>query len=134
MPCPRTRDGRGPSAGRFSRVKPPWTDFIMQDCEKINCHRWAAALLALVCLGEALAEFKVAEVQPRFAPQSLVLAGQLDLGLNAKVEEALAKGIPLEIAIEVNLYRERRLLWDSKIATWTLPRRPQHHPPSRPHP
>ncbi len=99
----------------------------MQDCVKINCHRWAAALLALVCLGEALADFKVAEVQPKLAPQSLVLAGQLDLGLNAKVEEALAKGIPIEIAIEVNLYRERRLLWDSKIADWTLHRRIQYH-------
>jgi hypothetical protein len=99
----------------------------MRDCAKTDWCRWTTAVLALACLGPAQAEFKVSEVQPRFVDRSLVLSGNLDLGLNAKVEEALAKGIPLEIVIEVNLYRERRFLWDRKIADWTLHRRIQYH-------
>lgn len=102
-------------------------DFIMRDCAKINLGLWAATALALTCLGDALADFKVTEVQPKFVEQSLVLTGNLELGLNAKVEEALAKGIPLEVNIDVQLQRERRFLWDSKIASWTLHRRIQYH-------
>ena len=88
---------------------------------------WATVALALLCGGIAQADFKVAELQPEFAEQSLVLNGQLELGLNAKVEEALAKGIPLEVVIDVHLYRERRFWWDPKIASWTLHRRVQYH-------
>lgn len=102
-------------------------DFIMRDCAKINRCRWAATALVLACLSDALADFKVTEVQPKFVEQSLVLTGNLDLGLNAKVEEALTKGIPLEVNIDVQLRRERRFLWDRKIASWTLHRRIQYH-------
>lgn len=102
-------------------------DFTMRDCAKISWLRWAAAALALTAFGHALADFKVTEVQPRFVDQSLVLNGNLELGLNAKVEEALAKGIPLEVNIDVHLHRERRFLWDRKIADWTLHRRIQYH-------
>lgn len=99
----------------------------MRDCARIEWRRWTATALALACLGPALADFKVTEVQPRFVEQTLVLNGNLELGLNAKVEEALAKGIPLEVNIGVQLQRERRFLWDRKIASWTLHRRIQYH-------
>lgn len=88
---------------------------------------WAAAVATLVCFQDAVADFKVTEVHPRITHQALVLDGNLELGLNTKVEEALSKGIPLEIVIEVHLYRVRRFLWDSKIGTWTLRRRIQYH-------
>lgn len=88
---------------------------------------WAAAGCALLCLGNANADFKVAELQPELGEQALVLNGQLELGLNIKVEEALAKGIPLEVVIDVHLYRERHFWWDAKIASWTLHRRIQYH-------
>lgn len=83
--------------------------------------------LAWMCLGSAAADFKVAELRPELGQRTLVLSGQLDLGLNAKVEEALAKGIPLEVVIDVHLYRERPYWWDPKIASWTLHRRIQYH-------
>ncbi len=131
-------------------------DFIMRDCAKtdeksawngarrgVGTHRllgrehatkprmpwqrWTTAILVLVCFSDAGADFKVAEVQPRFVEQALVLSGNLELGLNAKVEEALSKGIPLEVAIDIHLHRERRFLWDPKIAAWTLHRRIQYH-------
>ncbi|MCR4302042.1 MAG: DUF4390 domain-containing protein [Sulfuricaulis sp.] len=90
-------------------------------------HRWATAMLALACIGDASADFKVVDVRPRFAEQALVLSGNLELGLNAKVEEALSKGIPLEVVIDIHLYRERRFLWDPRIDAWTLHRRIQYH-------
>lgn len=102
-------------------------DFIMRDSAKIKWCRWAATAFALACLGDALADFKVTEIQPKFVEQSLVITGNLELGLNAKVEEALAKGIPLEVSIDVHLQRERRFMWDRKIASWTLHRRIQYH-------
>ena len=93
----------------------------------MHWRRFAFAALALALFGHAAADFKVAEVQPKFVGQSLVLIGNLDLGLSPKVEEAIAKGIPLEIVIDIRLYRQRRYLWDRKIATWTLNRRIQYH-------
>lgn len=107
----------------------------MRDCVKIRqtagagkgWPRWAVTALALMCLSNAAADFKVVELHPELDERSLVLNGQLDLGLNAKVEEALAKGIPLEVAVDVHLYRERPYWWDPKIASWTLHRRIQYH-------
>jgi len=94
---------------------------------KIDWRQFALAALALALLGEAAADFKIADVQPKFAEQSLTFAGNLDLGLSPNVEEALAKGIPLEVVIDVRLYHQRRYLWDKKIASWTLRRRIQYH-------
>lgn len=114
-------------------------DFIMRNCAKTEKYakngaeprrhwrRWATVVLALACLSDTSAEFKVADVQPKFVDQSLVLTGNLELVLNPKVEEALAKGIPLEVIIDVRLYRERRFLWDREIASWPLRRRIQFH-------
>lgn len=99
----------------------------MRDSARINWRCWATAVVALACSGNVLADFKVTEIQPKFVEQSLVLTGNLELGLNTKVEEALAKGIPLEVNIDVQLQRARRFLWDRKIASWTLHRRIQYH-------
>lgn len=112
--------------------------FIMRNCAKTEkCakngaaprgwRRWATVVLALACFSDAGADFKVTDVQPKLVDQSLALSGNLELGLNAKVEEALAKGIPLEVNIDVLLHRERRFLWDREIASWTLRRRIQFH-------
>ncbi|MDO8704896.1 MAG: DUF4390 domain-containing protein [Sulfuricaulis sp.] len=99
----------------------------MRASVKTDWRRFAFAALALALFGDTAADFKVTEVQPKLVGQSLVLAGNLDLGLSPKVEEAIAKGIPLEIVIDIRLYHQRRYLWDSKIATWTLNRRIQYH-------
>jgi hypothetical protein len=89
--------------------------------------RVAALLLGLAVFGRAMADFKVADVQPKFADQALMLSGNIDLGLSSPVEEALSKGIPLEVIIEVRLYRYRRFLWDKQVAAWTLRRSIQYH-------
>ena len=87
---------------------------------------WLAAALA-VMLAPAVADFKAAEVRPKFAPAALALGGRLELDLTPNVEEALAKGIPLEVIFTVRLYRERKLLWDRRIAEWTFKRELRYH-------
>lgn len=99
----------------------------MRVCAKTDWRRLAALLLGLAVLGRAAADFKVADVQPKFAEQSLVLSGNIDLSLSSQVEEALSKGIPLEVVIEVRLYQYRRFLWDKQVAAWTLHRSIQYH-------
>jgi len=94
---------------------------------KIRWRCFAVLLLGLALLGRAAADFKVADVQPKFADQSLVLAGNIDLSLTPQVKEALSKGIPLDVIIEVRLYQYRRFLWDKRIATWSVHRSIQYH-------
>jgi Domain of unknown function (DUF4390) len=82
----------------------------------------------LLGAGVALASgFKVSSAQPRAVGQTLFLDGTLDLLLSAKVEEAVGKGIPIEILLDVRLYRERPLIWDAKVASWTLRRELRYH-------
>ncbi len=94
---------------------------------KADWRRILIAMAALAFLGDTAANFKIADVQPKIVGQSLVLAGNLDLNLTSNVEEALSKGIPLDVNIDVRLYRYRRFLWNKKIDSWTLHRRIQYH-------
>ena len=109
-PSTQTCDGDGAHA----RPKNRWRQFLL-------------AALALTLLGQASADFKVTEVQPKLADKTLVLAGNLDLNLSSNVEEALSKGIPLDVIIDVRLYQNRRYLWNKKIDSWTLHRSIQYH-------
>lgn len=93
----------------------------------VNARRAAAGMLALLLATAAGAEFKALEIQPKFAGNTLELAGQLELAFTPKVEEALGKGIPLEILLEVRLYRERDWLWNRKLGDWKLTREIRYH-------
>lgn len=96
----------------------------MPVCTK-NRLRLAATLLLLAL--PAGADFKVAEVQPRLEGKTLVLNGRLDLALSPKVEEALTKGIRLDVTIDVRLYRRRWYAWNQGVGSWTLHRRISYH-------
>jgi len=71
--------------------------------------------------------FSVREVNAGFESERLVVTGALDLELSDKAEEALSKGIPIDVLIEFSLNRERRLFWDKRIGEWTLRARIQYH-------
>jgi hypothetical protein len=85
-----------------------------------------AAMLMLLAL-PAGADFKVTEVKPQLDGKTLTLNGRLDLALTPKVEEALSKGIQLDIVIDVRLYRKRWFVWNEGIGRWSLPRRIWYH-------
>ena len=88
-------------------------------------------LLWLVPWGNATADFRVIEVAPRIADQALAVSGDLDLELTPTVQEALSKGVPIEVIIDIDLYRARALLWDARVASWVLHRRISYHALSR---
>ncbi len=85
----------------------------------------AVALIGL--LTAAQADFSVSDVQARLADGALLVSGELGLGLTPKVEEALAKGIPLEVVIGLRLQRLRPWLWNERVAEWTFKRRIRYH-------
>ena len=105
-------------------------DSIMRAYRRSN---WLIATALITALGVSIAdaEFSVTNVEPRLATEALALSGVLDLGLSAKVEEALSKGIPMDVIIDIGLYRERAVMWDARIQTWVLRRRIRYHALSR---
>lgn len=101
----------------------------MGACVRASC--LLTLLLWLVPGGSVRADFKVTEVRPRIVDQSLAVSGNLDLELTSKVQEALSKGVPIEVIIDIDLYRVRTVLWDARVADWVLHRRISYHALSR---
>lgn len=90
----------------------------------------SSLLLAATLFASSLAagaDFKTVEMHPRLTANQLELSGQMDLALSPKVEEALAKGIPIEIVIDIRLERERGLLWNATAGAWKLRRELRFH-------
>ena len=96
-------------------------------------------LLSVVLLGAAslvaaqtqAAGFQVKNAQPYLHDRVLHVNARLDLTLNPRTEEALGKGIPIDVVIEVNL--AKRVWWwrNKTITDHTLRRRIQFHALSR---
>ena len=104
--------------------------FTMAACKRVSGRPIVCAAMLLAALS-AQADFKVSEMSPRIVDQFLSLSGKLDLGLTAKVQEALSKGIPIEVIIHIDLFRRRFLLWDPRLHGWVLRRRISYHALSR---
>lgn len=85
----------------------------------------------LVAVPTEAAGFHVKNAQPFLSERVLHVNTRLELTLNARTEEALGKGIPIDVVIEINLVRHR-WWWGNKIITdHTLRRRIQFHALSR---
>ena len=86
---------------------------------------------SLVAAPVQAAGFQVKSAKPYLHDRVLHVNARLDLVLNPRTEEALSKGIPIDVVIEVNLAR-RIWWWRNKIITdYTLRRRIQFHALSR---
>ena len=87
-----------------------------------------AILWALIGVSGAHgAGFSIREAQARMAGQDLIVTAALDLKLSEAVEQALVKGIALDILIEFRLYQTRRYWWDRRVGEWTLRTRIWYH-------
>ena len=86
----------------------------------------ACVVFAIITRG-AWADFVVREVDARFVDDALTITTALDMNLSARSEEALNKGIPLDVVIDLALLEDRRLLWDRVVTDRTLHRRIQFH-------
>lgn len=95
---------------------------------------WMSVLLLgpvlLLPCSEA-ADFSVKNAQPFIRDRNLHVNARLDLPLNPRTEEALSKGIPIDVVIEINMAKHRRW-WRNRVVTDTvLRRRIQFHALSR---
>jgi uncharacterized protein DUF4390 len=74
------------------------------------------------CTPASASSFKVSSIEARAANKTLSLRGTIELGLTPAVEEAIGTGIPIQLAIDVRLYRVRPFLWDQTAGSWKLHR------------
>lgn len=102
--------------------------FSMRACRDFSLA--LGVLLALHAAGSA-ADFRVTEISAHSAKGGLNVSGVLELVFTAKVEEALSKGIPLVVNIELRLYRRSPVLWNQHLQSWVLHRRISYHALSR---
>ncbi len=89
-----------------------------------------AALVLTIFVGvisPTRADFAINEMKAKLDSGKLLVSGNLDLTLGGKVEEAVSKGIPLDIDIELELYQTRKLLWAKRLSDWTLRRQIRYH-------
>jgi len=96
----------------------------------------ARATLGLVmvlglAVANAHADFAVKSAAPRLQNRVVHVDTRFELSLNPKTEEALHKGIPLELVIDFQLLRARRWWTDRLITDLQLRRRLQFHALSR---
>lgn len=84
-------------------------------------------IISLVYSAAAWPDFEVTDIQARLSKKTLEIKGSIDLVLSDKTEEALSKGIPLNVIIDVNLVKERSILWDQQVAGWKLQRNIRFH-------
>jgi len=90
-----------------------------------------AGLLLTLLAGRVVADFKVKEAEPWLSDRILHVNTRLALSINPKIEEALAKGIPIDFSIDIQLVRYRWWWRNVVITDWTLVRRLQFHALSR---
>ncbi len=79
----------------------------------------------------AIADFVVNDIKAGISNKILTINGGLDLGLSSKADEALNKGIPLDVWFDIELCRERRLIWNKTLQTWRIKRQIRYHALSR---
>jgi hypothetical protein len=88
-------------------------------------------LALLLAAHSHAANFGVKTAQSYIKERVLHVNARLDLPLNSDIEEALGKGIPIDVVIEINMFKHR-WWWRNKLITdHTLRRRIQFHALSR---
>jgi len=80
---------------------------------------------------DALADFRLQQAAPYLDERVLYLNSLLDLELSPRAEEALQKGIPLEIVVEVRVIQHRWWWANKVISDWDIRRRLLFHALSR---
>ena len=125
--CAKTRGGCRPPPAEAGKTHGCAGAAKAGIAKAVGARGLLTALLLVMLVNSARADFKVTAVTPTLDVTSLSLDGSLDLSLTPKVEEALSKGIPIEVIVAMRLYRQRAFLWDENIAEWTLRRQIRYH-------
>ena len=86
------------------------------------------AILGLLALPAfANADFQIEPVSATIKGNQIEATAILELSLSNETEEALDKGIPLLIVVELALLRARPLLWKERIDRWRFPVQIRYH-------
>lgn len=91
---------------------------------------WAMAALWLLSWGpsvQAESEFAVRAVDTYLSGKVYHLDAEIDYTLTPEVLEALQNGVPLNMQVSIEVYRDRRWWWDEDIASLTQRYRVQYH-------
>lgn len=84
-------------------------------------------LMALWAIGGAHASIELRSSELRLVDSVYELDAEFDVALNKTLEDALNRGIPLNFALEFEVYRPRSLIWNEAIAEVALPLRLRYH-------
>ena len=77
------------------------------------------------------ANFSVKAAQPYLNDRIVHVDARIDLPVNPRIEEALSKGIPIDVVIDIGMVKHRWWWWNRVITDRTLRRRIQFHALSR---
>ncbi len=99
----------------------------MPHCRKAKAFGLALLLWLGLAAKPATADLDITLVHSEILDNSVLFTAVFDTGLNDKVIEAIEKGIPVEIVVDVMLEEHRRILWDANLMEWELRRRIQYH-------
>jgi hypothetical protein len=77
------------------------------------------------------ANFSVKTAQPYLNDRIVHVDARIDLPVNPRIEEALSKGIPIDVVIDIGMVKHRWWWWNRVITDRTLRRRIQFHALSR---
>jgi len=75
----------------------------------------------------AVADFSVEPLVATLNNSEISASASLDLDLSEESVEALEKGIPLVIVVELALHKKRHLWWDERIKRWRYPSQIRYH-------
>ncbi len=75
-------------------------------------------VLGFCALYSHAAAFKIISAEAELSPSRLMTQARFDIKINETVTEALHNGIALTFVTRLELYNQRRLLWDKRIGTW----------------
>src|SRR4030067_1136818 len=127
-------------ASRFCPAPVTWMASIMPASQKSRWHPdMRTPSLGMLLLGLALvfaaradaANFGVKNAKAVLVERTLLVNARFDLRISPRIEEALNKGIPIDVVIDANMVRHR-WWWRNRVITdHTLRRRIQFHALSR---
>ena len=76
---------------------------------------WLALALSLVALRAAAEEIEIRDAQLVANEDGIVLSADFEIDLTSRLEDALAKGVPLYFVVEFEIYRPRWYWLDERI-------------------
>lgn len=83
--------------------------------------------IGLIAMPSARADFTIRSGATQLDNGTLTTRADIELDLSQQAQDALVRGIPLTIVLEMTLSRRRSIIWDERIAQWRFTRELSYH-------